>query len=120
MSARRRQRQRGAKVRPRVSSGLVDLSMVIDHAAVRRQNAASRAPSKKEIAVRAAAQEPLDYAQLCATWESADPGKLKRDALAALRAHELRHGRMPYKPCISVEDRIIDVSTGAESWLEVK
>lgn len=121
MSARRhRQRIRGAKVRPRVSSGLVDLSMVIDHAAARRQNAARRAPTRQEIAVRIANEEPIEYARLCATWENASKGEAKRAALTELRAHENRHGRVPYKPAIRVEAQIVDVSTGSESWLEAK
>jgi hypothetical protein len=115
---RHRQHIRGVS-RTRVCSGLVDLSMVIDHAAIRRQNAAGRAPSRTEIAVRAAAAEPIEYARLCAAWENAPKGDVKRTALANLRAHENRHGRMPFKGQLAPV-HIIDVSTGSESWLEAK
>lgn len=113
-----RQHIRGVS-RTRVCSGLVDLSMVIDHAAVRRQNAANRPPTRREIAARAAAQEPIDYARLCATWESAKKGDAKRRALAELRGHEAKAGRMPYKGAL-LDGHVIDISTGSESWLEVK
>jgi hypothetical protein len=115
---RHRQHIRGVS-RTRVCSGLVDLSMVIDHAAIRRQNATDRAPTRAEIAVRAAAAEPIEYARLCAAWESATKGASKRTALASLRAHENRHGRMPFKGQL-MAGQIIDVSTGSESWLEAK
>lgn len=105
-----------AKRAPRASGGRVDPSLIVDMAEVRRR---ARKPEADPMMAEQA--EMRAYADLIRAWQDAPKGADKREALAALRAYERRTDRVPFGQPEGLPDSAkVDVSTGAESWLEVK
>ena len=116
LSARAPVRIPGAR-RPAIATGgRVNPASITGRSPSRRQASAQRAATNHALAEEA---ERRAYHALCDAWRLAPKGAAKRDALIALRAHEDRTGRMPYMGKLHYA-QTVEVSTGAESWLEVK
>ena len=112
------------------TGGLVDLALVVDMDAVRRQRRQAQADKvnarnqRKIDRARKAAGIPVstdatpdekrERAELRSAWEFAQPGPEKRAALANLRAYERRHGMDAWVP--PVRDRSAAIAESSERW----
>lgn len=117
MARRRPPRIPGVK-KARLWAGDTDLSMVIDHDAVRRNRLNARIQAehaRTRTALEAEQSDALEYARLQSEWENAPKGAEKRTALAALRAYERRTGR--YVPPVST---VAVAESSSLSWQEAK
>lgn len=107
------------------TGGAVDLALVVDMDAVRRQRAQARtdranARIARKAGVKAPVGDPLHAsadekrmrASLRDAWNFAQPGPEKRAALAKLRSYEKRHGMDTATPL----RREVAVAEASERW----